>query len=88
MAGGAYLSAKKGAIEWVSKQRCKSSGVVSWIEGGPSKPEEQTQISRRPKALRTSSMRVTVSSSLAMLKGYGINLVFGWSLDTVAVRVW
>lgn len=33
-------------------------------------------------------MRVTVSSSLAMLKGYGMSLVFGWSLVTLAVRVW
>lgn len=69
MAGGAYLSAKNGAIECASKHLWRSSGVVSWIEGGPRRPEEQTQMSRRPKAFRTSSMSTTVSSSLAMLKG-------------------
>ena len=61
--------AKKGARECASKHFWRSSAVVSWMEGGPRRLEEHTQMSRRPKALRTSSIRERVSSSLAMLKG-------------------
>lgn len=63
MAGGAYLSAKKGARLFVSKHFCRSAGVVASMDGGPKRPEEQTQTSRRPQVLRTSSMRVRVSCS-------------------------
>ena len=66
MAGGAYFKAKKGAMLLASKQRCRSAGVVVEMEGGPRRPDEQTQTSRRPQALRASSIRVRVSCSLEM----------------------
>ena len=69
MAGGAYFKAKKGAMLFASKHFLRSAGVVTSIDRGPSKPEEQTHTSRRPQALSTSSIKVSVSSSLAMLRG-------------------
>ena len=45
MAGGAYLSAKNGAIEFASKHMRRSAGEVSAMEGGPSRPEEVTHTS-------------------------------------------
>jgi hypothetical protein len=39
--------------------------VVAMV-GGPRRPEEHTQTSRRPQALRASSMRVRVSDSEEM----------------------
>src|SRR3569833_1769343 len=69
MAGGAYLRAKKGASECCSKHLCRSLGVVSAMEGGPSSPDEQTQTSSLPNALSTSSMRTSVSSSSVTLNG-------------------
>lgn len=45
MAGGAYLSAKKGAMLFVSKQRCRSAGPVCAMEGGPRMPDEVTHTS-------------------------------------------
>ena len=87
MAGGAYFSAKKGAIEFASKHFCRSEGVVASSEGGPKSPEEQTQISSLPHEFSTSSMRPNVSSSLATLKGYPMILVLGESLATSSIRV-
>jgi len=46
IAGGAYFKAKKGAMELASKHLYRSLGLVSEIEGGPSKPELVTQTSR------------------------------------------
>lgn len=43
--------------------------------------------SRRPQEFRTSSIRPRVSSSLAILKGYPITFVLGWSLEIVSIRV-
>jgi len=63
MAGGAYLSAKNGARLFASKHFCKSAGVVASIDGGPRRPEEVTQTSKRPQALSTSSIRVRVACS-------------------------
>lgn len=54
---------------FASKHFWRSVGVVASIEEGPRRPEEQTQTSRRPQELRTSSIRPRVSSSLATLKG-------------------
>ena len=45
MAGGAYLSAKKGASELVSKHCCRSPGVVASIFCGPRRVALHTQIS-------------------------------------------
>lgn len=42
MAGGAYFKAKKGAILFASNSLYRSAGVVSDIEGGPSRPEDVT----------------------------------------------
>jgi hypothetical protein len=69
IAGGAYFSAKKGAMLFASKHLCRSPGVVASRLEGPSKPEEQTQTSSLPQTFKTSSMRPSVSSSLATLKG-------------------
>lgn len=54
MAGGAYFNAKKGAMELVSKHFCRSLGLVSASEGGPSKPELVTHTSS---LLRLSTFR-------------------------------
>lgn len=43
--------------------------MVASSEGGPRRPEEQTQTSSLPQELRTSSIRARVSSSAATLKG-------------------
>jgi hypothetical protein len=86
MAGGAYLRAKKGAMLFTSKHFCKSAGVVASRLEGPRRPEEQTQTSRRPQELRTSSIRPRVSSSLATLKGQPIIFVLGCSLATLSMR--
>ena len=69
MAGGAYLSAKKGAYVFASKHFCKSAGVVLVMDGGPRSPELQIQTSRRPQVFRMSSMRVRVESSAEGEKG-------------------
>jgi hypothetical protein len=69
IAGGAYFNAKKGAIEFASKHFCRSAGVVASMDGGPRRPDEQTQTSRRPQALRASSMSVRVSCSEEMEYG-------------------
>ena len=69
IAGGAYFSAKNGAIEFASKHLCRSAGVVASREGGPKSPDEQTQMSKLPHEFSTSSMRANVSSSLETLKG-------------------
>ena len=53
MAGGAYLSAKNGAIEFASKHMRRSAGEVSAMEGGPSRPEEVTH---------TSSLQISLGS--------------------------
>ena len=53
MAGGAYLSAKNGAMEFVSKHMRRSAGEVSAMEGGPSRPEEVTH---------TSSLQISLCS--------------------------
>ena len=66
MAGGAYLRAKKGAMELASKHCWRSAGVVASMLGGPSSPEEQTQTSSLPHAFSASSMRVRVSCSEEM----------------------
>lgn len=66
MACGAYFKAKKGAMEFASKHFCRSEGVVASMVGGPRRPEEQTQTSRRPQVLRASSIRVRVSDSEEM----------------------
>jgi len=87
IAGGAYFSAKNGAIEFASKHFCRSAGVVASSEGGPSKPEEQTQTSSLPQEFRTSSIRPRVSSSAATLKGYPINFVLGCSFVMDSIRV-
>ena len=63
IAGGAYFSAKNGAREFASKHFWRSAGVVLSIDGGPRRPEEHTQTSRRPNAFKASSMRVNVSCS-------------------------
>lgn len=44
-AAGAYLRARKGAIEFASKHFWRSAGDVSAIEGGPRRPDEVTQTS-------------------------------------------
>ena len=49
------------------------------MEAGPSRPEQQTQTSRRPVELSTSSMRESVSCSLEKFSGYGIMRVLGYS---------
>jgi hypothetical protein len=69
IAGGAYFSAKNGAIELTSKHFCKSAGVVASRLGGPNNPLLHTQTSNLPQEFRTSSIRERVSSSLATLKG-------------------
>jgi hypothetical protein len=46
MAGGPYFSAKKGDMLLASKHFCRSAGVVASMDGGPRRPEEQTQTSR------------------------------------------
>ena len=71
---------------FASKHFCRSAGVVVVMEGGPSNPEEQTQTSRRPKELRTSSIRESVSCSLAMLSGNPMTLVLGYALLTSVAR--
>ena len=78
MAAGAYFNAKKGARLFASKQFWRSEGVVMSIEGGPSRPELQTQTSSLPQELRMSSIRVRVACSSAEIKGYGIILHLGW----------
>lgn len=69
IAGGAYFIAQNGAMLFASKHLYKSAGVVASILGGPSKPAEQTHTSRRPKALRVSSIKARVSCSEAMSRG-------------------
>jgi len=86
MAGGAYFSAKNGAIEFASKHFCKSAGVVASRDGGPRIPEEQTHTSSRPQEFRTSSIRPSVSSSLATLNGYPMIFVFGESFATSSIK--
>ena len=86
MAGGAYLSAKKGAMLLASKHFCRSAGVVASIEGGPSRPADETHTSRRPKEFSTSSMSCNVSCSLEMFRGYPITFVLGNSLLTFAAN--
>jgi hypothetical protein len=63
IAAGAYLSAKKAGVAFVSNAEVKSAGDVDVIEGGPKSPVDEVQTSRRPQALRTSSIRVSVASS-------------------------
>lgn len=86
MAGGAYLSAKKGAMLLASKHFCRSAGVVASIEDGPSRPAEETHTSRRPKEFRTSSMSCNVSCSLEILRGYPMTFVLGYFLLTSAAN--
>ena len=65
MAGGAYLSAKKGTMEFAVKAAERSLGVVDVMLGGPRRVElVVVQTSRRPQALSTSSRRVRVLSSV------------------------
>jgi hypothetical protein len=71
-------------MEFASKHFCKSAGVVASSEGGPSSPDEQTHMSNRPHELRTSSIRTSVSSSLATLKGYPMIFVLGEVFTTWA----
>jgi hypothetical protein len=87
IAGGAYFSAKNGAMLFASKHFCRSAGVVASSDGGPKRPDEQTQASRRPQVFSTSSISPRVSSSAATLKGYPIILVFGESFATSSMRV-
>jgi hypothetical protein len=44
----------------------KSVGVVDVRDGGPKRDVDDVQMSRRPQALRTSSMRASVDSSDVM----------------------
>ena len=46
IAVGAYLRAKKAAVELVSKQLTSSIGPVSVIEDGPKRPELVTHTSK------------------------------------------
>ena len=72
---------------FASKHSCRSLGVVALREGGPRRPEEQTQTSRRPNELRISSIRVRVSGSEATVWGLGIIFVFGEVWEVKAIRV-
>ena len=87
MAGGAYFSAKNGAMLFASKHFCRSEGVVASTDGGPRRPELHTQTSRRPKEFRISSIRVRVSASEATVRGYGMILVLGEDLEVVSIKV-
>jgi hypothetical protein len=69
MAAGAYFNAKKGAMVFASRHFCKSAGVVWDRVEGPTREDEQTKMSRRPKVLRTSSMSVRVEDSSVLLYG-------------------
>jgi hypothetical protein len=71
---------------FASKHFCRSAGVVASREGGPRRPELQTQTSNRPKEFRISSMRVRVSGSDATVSGYGIIFVLGEDLEIVSIR--
>ena len=59
------------------------------MDAGPSRLEEQTQISRRPQVLRMSSIRSRVSGSVEGASGYGIIRVAGlsWSVGPLWTTV-
>jgi hypothetical protein len=67
IAAGAYLSAKKAGMAFVSNAAYKSFGPVWLMDGGPSKPVEDVQTSSRPQEFSTSSIRARVSSSELIL---------------------
>jgi len=67
IAAGAYLSAKKAGMAFVSKALSKCAGEVAWIDGGPRCDVDDVQISKRPQEFSTSSMRASVASSEVML---------------------
>jgi hypothetical protein len=71
---------------FASKHFCRSDGVVASMDGGPRRPDEHTQTSRRPKELRISSIKVRVSASEATVRGYGIIFVFADDLEIVSIR--
>lgn len=58
--------------------------LVASIDGGPRRPDEHTHTSRRPNALRASSIRASVSSSRATSNGYWMILLLGSSVPTVS----
>lgn len=60
--------------------------MVASREGGPRSPDEHTQTSSLPQEFSTSSMRPSVSSSLATLNGYPIIFVLGLSAATASMR--
>ncbi len=86
IAGGPYFSAKKGAIEFASKHFWRSLGVVASRLEGPRSPDEQTQTSSLPQEFKMSSIKPSVSSSLATLNGYPMIFVFGLSFATESIR--
>jgi hypothetical protein len=71
---------------FASKHFCRSDGVVASREGGPRRPELQTQTSRRPNELRISSIKVSVSGSEATVRRYGIIFVFGEDSEILSIR--
>jgi hypothetical protein len=69
IAAGAYLSAKKAGMAFVSKAFNKSLGDVEVMDAGPRRPVLDVQISNLPHEFKTSSMRASVSSSEEILYG-------------------
>lgn len=69
MAAGAHFNAQKAGSAFVKNVLRRSAVDVEVMEGGPRRPGERTQMSRRPKALRHSSMRVRVASSVCGERG-------------------
>ena len=64
-----HLKAKNGARQLASHPLCSSIGPVLSIPAGPNHPAAQTHTSSLPHEFSTSSIKASVSCSLAISKG-------------------